>query len=135
LVTTDVAANDTDVDGDLDPASVSITSAPLHGAATSNGDGTVTYTPDPDWNGSDAYLYEICDAALACDTAMVTVSVSPVDDAPVATNDNDTTSEDADVTTDVAANDSDVDGDRTRPRSRSCPAPPTAARRPTAMAP
>ncbi|MCO6176476.1 cadherin-like domain-containing protein, partial [Flavobacterium sp. NRK F10] len=45
-----------------------------------------------------------------CDTATVTVVVNPVNDAPVATNDNATTNEDTPVIIDVTANDTDTDG-------------------------
>ncbi len=109
-VTTDVAANDTDANGNLDPGSVSIETDPANGAAVSNGDGTVTYTPNADYCGADSYTYRICDVLGLCATATVTINVGCVNDAPVAADDTDTTDEDTAVTTDVAANDTDVDG-------------------------
>ncbi|MDX1744588.1 MAG: metallophosphoesterase, partial [Halobacteriales archaeon] len=59
-VDTAVTANDTDPDGDLDPTTVSVTTAPSAGTATPNGDGTVTYAPAPDASGTDTYIYEVC---------------------------------------------------------------------------
>ena len=40
--------------------------------------GSVTYTPDADFNGSDSFVYEICDLTGLCDTATVSVTVVPV---------------------------------------------------------
>ena len=110
-VTIDAAANDLDVDGNLVPSSSTVTSGPTNGAVTNNGDGTFTYTPDPDYNGLDSFDYEICDTDGLCDTATVTITVTPVNDAPVAVDDNSTTPEDTPVTTPVLDNDSDLDGD------------------------
>ena len=45
-VTTNVVANDSDPDGDLDLAGLSIVIAPANGTAVAGDDGTVTYTPD-----------------------------------------------------------------------------------------
>jgi hypothetical protein len=45
-VTIDVAANDGDVDGNLDPTSVTVIPDPSNGTAVSNGDGTIDYTPN-----------------------------------------------------------------------------------------
>lgn len=74
-VVIDVAANDTDPDSDLDPTTVSIASAASNGVAVSNGDGTVTYTPDTGFIGIDTFTYEICDAEGLCDEAEVTIEV------------------------------------------------------------
>ena len=83
-VVIDVTANDTDVDGDLVATSVSVVVPPTRGTtAVDPANGRITYTPGPDFNGSDSFTYQVCDAALACDTAAVTVMVSPVNDAPV----------------------------------------------------
>ena len=109
-VTFDVAANDTDVDNNLDPASVTVTSGPSN-AIVNHGDGTMTYTPAPDVNGGDSFTYDICDLGGLCDTATVTIIINPVNDAPVALDDSAETVEDTPVTIDVLANDTDVDGD------------------------
>ncbi len=111
-VEVDVVANDTDPDGDLDPSSVTVTGAASNGSAVPGPTaGSVTYTPDPDFNGSDSFTYQVCDAALSCDTATVTVTVNPIADAPVANDDTASTSEGTAVEIDVVANDTDTDGD------------------------
>ncbi len=110
----DVAVNDTDADGNLDPTTTNTTcgtcSGPANGSLVNNGNGTFDYTPNPDYSGGDSFIYEICDTAGACDTATVTVTISPVDDPPVANDDSATTTEDTLVVIDVAANDTDADG-------------------------
>jgi uncharacterized delta-60 repeat protein/CSLREA domain-containing protein len=106
--TVDVLANDSDVDGDL--LFVLSVTQPAHGTVIDNGDGTITYTPDPDWNGVDSYTYLVSDGALT-DSATVTVTVTAVNDAPVAVDDSDSIAEDGVSTIDVLANDTDVDGD------------------------
>ena len=43
------------------------------------GDGTITYTPDPNFVGVDSFMYSICDNGIPilCDTALVVVTVTP----------------------------------------------------------
>jgi VCBS repeat-containing protein len=111
-VTIPVLGNDYDVDGD--PLSVSIVSGPANGRATVNPDGTITYTPNPDFCGTDSFTYKACDPSGACDTATVTIHVTCVNDAPVAQDDTYTTDEDTPLVVakpGVLGNDYDVDGD------------------------
>lgn len=75
-VTMNVAANDTDVDGNLDVSTIAVVTNPTNGVATSNGDGTITYAPNLNFAGSDSLTYRICDTDLACDVASVNISVS-----------------------------------------------------------
>ena len=103
----DVLANDTDVDGD--ELSVQPATDPEHGTVTVNGDGTVTYTPDADYYGGDAFEYTISDGSATA-TAAVTLTVHPVNDAPVAEDDAAETTEDNAVTIPVLDNDSDAEG-------------------------
>jgi hypothetical protein len=114
-MTIDVAANDTDPDGDLAPASANTTcptcATPTSGSLVNNGNGSFDYTPNLTFNGSDGFVYEICDAQSACDTASVDITVVPVASPPVATDDSASTSEGTTVTIDVATNDTDPDGD------------------------
>jgi uncharacterized repeat protein (TIGR01451 family) len=111
-VDVDVLANDTDVDGDLDPTSVTVTSGPANGSTSVDpGTGVVSYTPDPGYNGPDSFTYQVCDDAGLCDSATVTLTVSSVADAPTVVDDSATTDEDVPVDIDVLANDSDADGD------------------------
>jgi len=109
-----VLNNDTDPDGAINPNSVTVTSSPTNGTVNVNPDGSVTYTPNPNYYGSDSFIYQVCDngvpAPVLCDTALVTVNVVPVNDPPIAVNDNVTTPEDNPVTIPVLNNDSDPDG-------------------------
>ncbi|UCF12696.1 MAG: tandem-95 repeat protein, partial [Thermoplasmatales archaeon] len=105
----DVLANDIDVDGDsLDITSVS---TPTHGTATYTAS-YVYYTPDPDYTGSDQFSYTISDNNGGTDSATVYVTVTPVNDPPVASDDTATVLEDStNNQIDVLANDNDPDGD------------------------
>jgi large repetitive protein len=107
-VTIPVLANDSDIDGN--PLTVVSATAP-NGTVVINPDGTVTYTPNANFNGVDTITYTISDGQGGFATATVTVDVNPVNDPPVAVNDSATTAEDTPVTVAVLANDSDVDGD------------------------
>jgi hypothetical protein len=81
-VTINVAANDTDPDGNLVPGSATTTctgcTTPQHGPLVANGNGTFGYTPAAGYTGPDGFTYQICDSQNACDTAVVTITVSPV---------------------------------------------------------
>jgi CshA-type fibril repeat protein/VCBS repeat-containing protein len=107
-VTIDVLANDTDVEGD--PLTVTGATA-TNGSVTINPDGTLNYTPNPNFNGVDTISYTVDDGNGGTTTATVTVTVSAENDAPVANNDAGTTDEDTPITLDVLANDTDIDGD------------------------
>ena len=105
-----VLDNDTDVDGDT--LSVSqIISDPTNGVVVIEVDGTITYTPAADYNGADSFVYEISDGNGGTDTATVTITINPVNDAPIANDDSATTDEDTPVNISVLDNDSDIDGD------------------------
>ncbi|MCY9879266.1 cadherin-like domain-containing protein [Vibrio natriegens] len=110
-VTINATANDTDAEGNLNPASATVTNVPADGSVISNGDGSFTYTPAEDFNGTDSFEYQVCDTDGECDTATVTIDVTPVNDPPVALDDSETTPEDTPVTVDANVNDSDVDAD------------------------
>jgi VCBS repeat-containing protein len=76
-----------------------------HGSVTMNANGTYTYTPDANYNGTDVFTYKLCDCEGDCSTATVTITVNPVNDVPVAVNDVITTNEDNPVTGNAATND------------------------------
>lgn len=81
------------------------------GTVTDLGDGTVSFLPTPNFNGETSFTYTVTDPDGNSDTGEVTVQVNPVNDAPVAVDDTDTTDLDTTVTVDLLANDRDVDGD------------------------
>lgn len=105
-VTFSVLANDSDPEGD--PLTVTATGTPANGTVANNGDGTLTYTPNTDYNGADSFTYTVSDGNQTA-TATVNVTVNAVNDAPVASGDTATTDEDTSVSIDVLANDVDVD--------------------------
>jgi hypothetical protein len=72
--------------------------------------GHVTYTPFPDVFGADSIAFEACDALDQCAAGKVSISITPVDDPPLAVDDTGTFDEDAVLTEIfVLANDIDVD--------------------------
>ena len=104
----DVAANDSDVDGDT--LSVIANTAPANGTVVFAGT-VATYTPTPNFNGSDAFSYTISDGNGGTASANVAITVTHVNQAPVANADLLVTLENAPGSVDVLANDTDVDGD------------------------
>jgi LruC domain-containing protein len=78
-VAIDVAANDSDVEGELDWANATTVAAPTNGSVINNGDGTFTYTPDIGYQGNDSFTYQVCDFDGGCDTASVVINVSSPD--------------------------------------------------------
>ena len=71
-----IAVLDNDSDPDGDPLAVDQVTQPANGTAVVNADNTVTYTPAPDFVGTDSFTYAACDPSDACDSATVTVTVS-----------------------------------------------------------
>ena len=107
-VVMNLVANDTDVDSST--LSVVSLTQPLHGSTVLNPDGTVTYTPAANYNGPDSFTYRANDSqADSANAATVSVTITPVNDAPVAVNDSTTTTEDTPVVLNLTANDTDVD--------------------------
>jgi cysteine-rich repeat protein len=107
--TLDVVANDSDIDGD--GLAIAAVTQPVHGAASIVDAHHVRYTPAPNYHGPDGFSYTIADPAGATATAAVAVTVSSVNDPPVAVDDAASLDEDTAVTVDVVGNDLDVDGD------------------------
>jgi uncharacterized delta-60 repeat protein len=110
-VAIDVVTNDIDPDGDI--VTLSSVTPPAHGTAVVSGPGTVTYTPSANYNGTDTFSYSIGDGHGNSDAGSVTVTIAPVNDAPVAANNSYGTTVNTLLTVaapGVLANDADVDG-------------------------
>ncbi|HHC7296945.1 TPA: Ig-like domain-containing protein, partial [Vibrio campbellii] len=107
-ITIDVLPNDTDVDGDT--LTIVNASVPADQGTVEIVDGKLVFTPAENFNGEATISYTVSDGALE-DSAEVSVTVNPVNDAPVANDDSAVTDEDTPVTIDVLTNDTDVDGD------------------------
>ena len=65
------------------------------GSLTLGADGSFSYTPDPDFYGVDSFTYVANDGMVDSNVATVTITVTPVNDAPVAVDDSYSTDEDA----------------------------------------
>ena len=87
-----VLGNDTDPDGD--PLTAVLVSGPSHGTLTLNADGSFTYTPAANFNGTDSFTYRASDGTADSNLATVTITVTAVNDAPAATDDAYSTAED-----------------------------------------
>lgn len=109
----DVLLNDTPAVDPIDPSTVVISSPAVSGLAIANADGTVSYTPNPNFNGADSFNYTVRDTGgNLSNAASVTVTVTPVNDNPVALDDAASVAQDSSGNSiDVLANDTDVDGD------------------------
>ncbi|WP_192859432.1 tandem-95 repeat protein, partial [Vibrio parahaemolyticus] len=117
-VTIDVLVNDSDVEGDV--LSIQSASVPSEQGSVDIVDGKLVFTPAENFNGEATITYIVTDGDLT-DEAKVSVTVTPVNDSPVAVDDTVSTQEDTAVTIDVLPNDSDVDGDKLSIESASVP--------------
>lgn len=66
------------------PRSTTLVSAPSHGDVDLGIDGAFTYTPHPQFNGPDSFVYAVNDADGQTGDATVSLGIAPVNDAPVA---------------------------------------------------
>jgi Bacterial Ig domain len=101
-----VLANDTKAVGGL----VALTSAPVLGTATVNPDGSISYTPNLNANGTDSFTYNVTVGTQVSNSATVTVTITPVNDPPTANNDASGALRAVSNTINVLANDTDPDG-------------------------
>ena len=97
-------------DIDNDPLTYSLLTEPSHGtvAITDSSAGTYTYSPKVNYNGSDSFTFTSSDGTLS-DTSKVSITVTAVNDSPVAFAERVTTSEDTKYSGSVSA--SDVEND------------------------
>jgi hypothetical protein len=117
----DIVATDEDVaivvdvaTNDVGAAAATLVSPPSHGSAAHLSGTLFEFVPPPDWSGATSFVYEISDTVGRTATAAVDVTVRPVADAPVATDDSYATSIGIAVNLGgrgVLANDGDGDGD------------------------
>ena len=113
LTAQSTTGNDSDPDNtnaQLTWSLVSGGTAAVNGTLVFNANGTFNYTPTANYNGTVSFTYQVCDPSSACDPATVTITVVPVNDAPVANDDAFSVNEDASLTAQsVTGNDSDLD--------------------------
>ncbi|RMF85356.1 MAG: tandem-95 repeat protein, partial [Nitrospinota bacterium] len=104
----DLLAND--LDADNDPLIVVDLTQAAHGRVVDNADGTVTYTPQENFHGTDTFTYTISDGQGGSATATVTVTVIPVNDAPLFSSPGDQSSQEGEtISLPLVANDPDGD--------------------------
>jgi VCBS repeat-containing protein len=105
-----ILANDVDVDHETLYATVG--NSPVNGVLSLLSDGSFSYTPNSGFNGVDTFTYTVSDGTLQSNATTVTITVGPVNDAPVANNDFYNVYEDTPKTIPapgVQSNDTDVD--------------------------
>jgi VCBS repeat-containing protein len=106
LVAQGVVTNDLDQDGDT--VSAVLVSTTANGTLVLNGDGSFTYAPNLNFNGTDSFTYRAHDGQVpSANSATVTLTVTAENDDPTAVNDVATVAEDSVSTViDVLTNDS-----------------------------
>jgi VCBS repeat-containing protein len=105
-----VLTNDTDPDDD--PLTAVIITDVTNGTLTLHTNGSFTYTPDINFNGIDTFTYKANDTINESNTATVYITVTAVNDPPVANDDFIIVDEDSvNNQMDVLLNDVDIDTD------------------------
>lgn len=89
---------------------VSVQNGPSHGTLVLQTNGSYSYVPASNFNGSDSFSYNLSDGSATV-TASVTITVTSANDVPVAGNDTAQVNEDGSVVAQVMSNNSDVEGD------------------------
>ncbi len=104
-----------DGDDDNDPLTITEVSNPLNGSVSLLPNGDIEFTPNENHNGPANFTYTISDGQGGTATAMANITVTPVNDGPVATDDGGlTTLEDTTLimaASTLLTNDRDVDND------------------------
>ncbi|PQJ47667.1 hypothetical protein BTN99_07245 [Vibrio campbellii] len=77
----DVLGND-NFEGDAPVVSVEVGHEPTNGTVVVNNDGTITYTPNQDYNGPDQFTYTVSSGGVT-ESTTVTLNVTPVNDKPL----------------------------------------------------
>ncbi|MDO6512477.1 Ig-like domain-containing protein, partial [Celeribacter halophilus] len=111
-VTVNVMENDADADGD--DLTIDQYTQPNNGTVTENDDGTLSYTANDGFVGTDSFTYTVTDGQGGYDTKTVTIDVSAKTDdntPPAAKDDSGTVESGGSVTVNVMENDADADGD------------------------
>ncbi|MGD9675355.1 MAG: Ig-like domain-containing protein, partial [Candidatus Bipolaricaulia bacterium] len=99
----------TSVDGGT--LTYAIVTGPAHGtlAGFDAATGGVVYIPDPNYHGPDSVVFAVCNGAGVCDTGTITLYVNAVNDAPAATDQTETVSEDGSMVVRLPGEDVDSD--------------------------
>ena len=95
-----------DVDGDA--LTYLVLTAPSHGTLSGTG-ANLTYSPDLNYHGTDSFTYRVNDGQLDSNAATVSLTVTAVNDAPIAQDDTASTTDQTAITIPVLNNDNDPD--------------------------
>lgn len=98
-----------DFDPDSNPLTAILVSTATHGILNLNSNGSFNYVPNLNFNGTDSFLYKANNGTENTNMALVTLTITPVNDAPIAVNDTGITPENSPVVVNVLANDIDID--------------------------
>ena len=101
-----ITASASDVDMDL--LTYAIVAGPFNGTLTGTGPNRI-YTPNADYSGVDSFTFTANDGQATSNVATFSITVTAVNDAPVAVADAFTTAEDIQISVNVLLNDTDVD--------------------------
>ncbi|MCX6093367.1 MAG: Ig-like domain-containing protein, partial [Candidatus Bipolaricaulota bacterium] len=107
-LTVEVLSNDRDPDGDA--LAVQSVNQPSHGTVA-NGGSELTYVPQAGFSGTDAFSYTVSDGQGGSATALVSITVTPVNHAPTAQDDSASMSGESILMIEILGNDRDPDGD------------------------
>ena len=108
-ITIDISVLANDTDAENDPLVAILINAPQNGIVVQNPNGTFTYTPNANYFGSDSFTYKANDGEFDSNLATVSITINPVNDAPVVGDIANITAEDTAVIIDLLANASDID--------------------------
>ncbi|WP_222116795.1 Ig-like domain-containing protein, partial [Shewanella sp. KCT] len=117
VATGNVLDNDSDIDSELSVVTFTVdgqtvtagTTVEVEGGSlVINADGSYTFTPNQDWNGSVPVITYTTNTG---ESATLTINVTPVDDPSILANDSNTVAEDTIATGNVLDNDSDIDSE------------------------
>jgi len=110
-VTLSILSNDIPPTGGLDPASIVFVDLPTNGTIVKNANGTVSYSHTGNENTSDVFRYTVKGTnGIVSNEATVSITIVPVNDAPVANNDTAVGLFQGIANIPILSNDTDVDG-------------------------
>ena len=110
-LTLSILSNDIPPTGGLDPASIVFVDLPTNGTIVKNADGTVSYSHTGNENSSDMFRYTVKGTnGIVSNEATVSITIVPVNDAPVANNDTAVGLFQGIANIPILSNDTDVDG-------------------------
>ena len=80
-----VIGNDSDIDGNANALLAVLVTGPAYGSLTLRADGSFTYTPTADYNGTDSFTYVANDGTTNSNIATVSLTIDGINDAPINT--------------------------------------------------